>query len=97
MCNLFRSVLIRFPTLVTKTNFLVDRLHYRTHSCSGLLDPDMLAFCGALFKSAAQALNSRLAVLRPHVRFLRSENVVTVLIAQTLFLNLPAVFRVHTG
>ena len=96
-CSLSRSIVLRFPTIVKSTRILCDRYHYRSHSCPSVFDPDSYVPCDRLATSGAEALNSRLAVSRNHIRFLSGRNLVPFLMAKVIFLNLRAMIRRRVG
>ena len=39
-CNLFLSKMLRVPWVLGKTRFLVDWVHFKSHTCSSYFDPD---------------------------------------------------------
>ena len=92
-CNLLKSMMLRFPRLAVEARLLCDRFHYRTHTCPSVFDPDTFSTCDNLLTSGAEAINSRLATSRSHIRFLSGENLVPFLFVKILFLNLRANVR----
>lgn len=92
-CNFVRSIRLRLLWVLDETDVLTDRFHYRSHRCCSLFDPDTFPNCDKLLTSGAEALSKRIATSRNHIRYLSGPNLIPLLYARSLFINIRARVR----
>ena len=92
-CNLFLSTMLRVPWVLGKTRFLVDRFHFKSHTCSPYFDPDSYAAFDGDHTGTAESINARIDKTLHQIRYLRGDHLVPFLRARFAFINLAATFR----
>lgn len=92
-CNLRGGIVTRLPFVFHFLHVLVDRFHFKSHTCSPLFDP--AAYPELLYErtSTAESINAILAQTRRHFRFLRGSNVILFLRARMAIINLTYYIR----
>lgn len=92
-CNLAQTVALRSPWIFDQTTFVCDGLHYASHKCSSLFDPDSFYLCGNMPTSGAEAINRKWKVGRTHITILSKKNLMLFLYARLFFLNIRNFIR----
>ena len=92
-CNLVRSILVRCPWLMHCTKFVVDRFHYKNHTCCELFDPNSYFWMDMDKNTTAESLNARLEKSVPYLRFLKAENYMPHLNIRFALLNIVTRYR----
>lgn len=100
-CNLFSSLVSRFPWLTNRVRFLVDVFHKLGHTCG-------VTFC-ALTQRGAQgahqdprtsnneSANQQIAGIRPSLLRTRPTNAMALLTMRFVFINLLSLWRLKRG
>ena len=96
-CNLFSSFLLRVPWLLQFTKLMVDRFHYKSHTCSSLFDPGSYKDLDTFNTTAAESINARIEKVLFFLRYLRGKNYVPFLRARFALLNFSALIREESG
>lgn len=92
-CNLVRSVITRVPWLMHLSKFMVDRFHYKSHTCSEIFDPDSYYSMGQDKSTTAESINARIEKSVPYLRFLKAENLIPHLNLRFALLNVTTRYR----
>ena len=92
-CNLYKSVLLRAPWLAHCSKFVVDRFHYKCHTCYELFDPDAYHFMDADRTTTAESINARIEKTVPFIRFVKGENLTPFLNIRFALLNVATRYR----
>ena len=92
-CNLAKSVLTRAPWLLHCTKFVVDRFHFKNHTCSELYDPDSYFAMDLDRTTTAESFNARLEKSVPYLRFVKADNLIPHLSIRFALLNVATRFR----
>ena len=96
-CNLFASALQRVPWLLHLSRMLVDRFHYKSHTCSSLFDPSSYRDLDAFKTTGAESINARIKKVLFFLRYLSGKNYVPFLRSRFALLNLGSMIRDETG
>ena len=96
-CNLYASALLRVPWLLNQTRFLVDRFHYKSHTCSTFFDPSSYRELDLFKTTGEESINARIEKVLCFLRYLRGKNYVPFLRARFALLNLGSIIREETG
>lgn len=100
-CNLFSSLVSRFPWLTNRVRFLVDVFHKLGHTCGN-------TFCALTQKgsygaheeprtSNVESANQQIAGIRPSLLRTRPANAMALLTMRFVFINLLSLCRLETG
>ena len=89
-CNALSSALLRLPWLLLFSFIVVDRFHYKGHSCNCFYDADRYSVLDKFKSSSAESMNAKIKRSLHNMRFLRGENLVYYLNARFALLNLEA-------
>lgn len=89
-CNALAPALLRLPWLLLFSFIVVDRFHYKGHSCNSFYDADRYSVLDKFKSSSAESMNAKIKRSLHHMRFLRGENLVYYLNARFALLNLDA-------
>jgi len=87
-CNCLSSALLRIPWLLVFSLIIVDRFHYKGHTCNAFFDADRYKTLDPVKTSAAEINNSRLKRSLYNMRFLSGETLVHYLNVRLALLNL---------
>ena len=100
-CNLFASLVLRFPWIFAKQRLFVDKFHKSGHTCGGAFDAEVMRGLEGVpddcRTSNAESANKLLSLLRKSFLRIRSRNVVSILIIRLFFVNLQARWRCDVG
>lgn len=75
------------------SKFVVDRFHYKCHTCCELFDPDSYFGMDLDKSTTAESINSRIEKSVPSLRFLKAENLIPHLNIRLALLNLTTRYR----
>lgn len=100
-CNLFSSLVNRFPWLTNRVRFLVDVFHKLGHTCG-------VTFCALTQRGAqgahqdprtsnVESANQQIAGIRPSLLRTRPANAIALLTMRFVFINLLSLWRLETG
>lgn len=100
-CNLFSSLVSRFPWLTNRVRFLVDVFHKIGHTCGA-------TFCALTQRGAqgahhdprtsnVESANQQIAGIRPSLLRTRPANAMALLTMRFVFINLLSMWRLETG
>jgi len=89
-CNCLASALLRIPWLLMFSFLIVDRFHYKGHSCNAFFDADRYKKLDTSKTSASEILNSKLKRSLYNMRFVAGETLVHYLNVRLALLNLNA-------
>ena len=92
-CNLVRSTLLRCPWLMHCSKFVVDRFHYKNHTCCELFDPNSYVWMDLDKSTTAESINARLEKSIPYLRFVKAENFMPHLNIRFALLNIVTRYR----
>lgn len=74
-CNLYYSALLRTPFLLRMCNIIVDRFHFKGHTCSNHYNADRYESLVEQRSVAAEVLNSVLEKSAGFIRYLNGRNI----------------------
>ena len=89
-CNDLASALLRIPWLLMISYLIVDRFHYKHHSCNSFYDADTFKHLDGVKTSSAESINAKIKRALHYMRFLRGESLVYYLNIRFALLNLNA-------
>ena len=92
-CNLVRSVLTRAPWLMHTTKFVVDRFHFKSHTCCIYYDPDSYPWMDEDRSTTAESINARIEKTVPFIRYVKGENLIPFLNIRFALLNIATRYR----
>ena len=87
-CNMMASAVLRIPWLMLLCYVLVDRFHYKSHTCSRLFDPDQYQALHKIKTSSTESIAARIKRSLYHMRYLKGEALVVFLNVRFALLNL---------
>ena len=96
-CNTLDAALLRLPWLMMYSLLIVDRFHYKGHTCNSLFDADMYRLLDAIKSSAAESINAKIKRALYHMRFSRGNLLVYYLNVRFALLNLTTIYCEWTG
>ena len=89
-CNTLASALLRIPWLLLLSFILVDRFHYKGHTCNSFFNPDCYRTMDQIKTNAPEINNSKLKRSLYNMRFLAGDTLVYYLNVRFALLNLQA-------
>ena len=92
-CNLVKSILTRAPWLLHVSKFVVDRFHFKSHTCSEIFDPDAYHLMDTDVTTTAESINARLEKTVPYLRYVSGENFIPYLNIRFALLNIATRYR----
>ena len=92
-CNLSKSVMLRAPWLLHCSKFIVDRFHFKSHTCCELYDADSYFSMDLDRTTTAESFNARLEKSVPYLRFVKAENLIPHLNIRFALLNVASRYR----
>ena len=92
-CNLAKSVMLRAPWLLHLSKFIVDRFHYKGHTCCELYDAESYDCMDVDRTTTAESFNARLEKSVPYLRFVKAENLIPQLNIRFALLNIASRYR----
>ena len=95
-CNTLAAALLRLPWILLFCFIIVDRFHYKGHTCSSFFDANSYRQLDDVRTSAAEAVNAKIKKALYHMRFLTGKNLVYYLNIRFALLNLAAFYYEET-
>ena len=89
-CNALASAMLRVPWLLLFSYLIVDRFHYKAHTCNAFYNADSFKNLDPVKTSSAESVNAKIKKALYHMRFLRGESLVCYLNIRFALLNLNA-------
>ncbi|MEM6737858.1 MAG: hypothetical protein AAF620_17500, partial [Bacteroidota bacterium] len=89
-CNTLASALLRLPWILIISFIIVDRFHYKGHTCNSFYDADRYKRLDNIKTSSAESINSKIKRALYHMRFLRGDTLVYYLNIRFALINLNA-------
>ena len=96
-CNTLAAALLRLPWLLLFVYIIVDRFHYKVHSCNALFDADHYKQLDNVKTSVVEAINSIIKRSLYNMRFLKGDVLVPYLNVRFALLNLNAKYYEKFG
>ena len=84
------AAMLRIPWIITFCYILVDRFHYKIHTCPTIFDPDQYYALDSVKTSSAECINALIKRSLYHMRFLKGTSLVRFLNIRFAMLNLVA-------
>ena len=72
---------------------MVDRFHFKSHTCSEIHDPDSYFWMDVDRTTTAESLNARLGKSVPYLRFVKEDNLIPHLNIRFALLNITTRYR----
>lgn len=95
-CNTVDAALLRIPWLLLFIFIVVDRFHYKIHTCSDIFNADMYRQLDDLKTSVVEAINAIIKRALYNMRFLKGDVLVHYLNIRFALLNLNAkYYEIH--
>ena len=91
--NLVRSIVTRAPWLLHCTKFVVDRFHFKSHTCCTYFDPDSYPWMDEDRSTTAESINARIERTVPFIRYVKGENLIPFLNVRFGLLNVATRYR----
>lgn len=92
-CNMMSSALLRVPWLLHMTRIVIDRFHFKSHTCSAFHDANMYPSMDSDRTTSAESVNARIGRALPYMRYIGGDNFVPFLKVRFALLNLSTEFR----
>jgi len=96
-CNTLAAALLRLPWLLLFIYIIVDRFHYKVHSCNALFDADHYRMLDNVKTSVVEAINSIIKRALYNMRFLKGDVLEPYLNVRFALLNLNAKYYEDFG
>ena len=94
-CNLVRVILTRAPWLMHTTKFVVDRFHFKSHTCCTYFDPESYPWMDEDRSTAAVSINARIKRTVPFILYATSDNLIPFLNIRLALLNVATRYRLQ--
>ena len=94
-CNTVEAALLRVPWLLLYIYIVVDRFHFKIHTCNDFFNADMYRQLDSLKTSVVEAINAIIKRALYVMRFLKGDVLVYYLNIRFAFLNLNAEYYDH--
>ena len=96
-CNTIASALLRLPWLLLLSFIIVDRFHYKGHTCNAFYDADRYRRLDNIKTSAAESVNAKIKRGLYNMRFLKGDVLIYYLNVRFSLLNLTALHYEKKG